>query len=305
MERYKHWEQEYQKHRYLQYLNDIQLSSRGIDIVNNLMETSQNEKIGIIDPRIKKNEFWSILWTHFLKECRMRKQDYHSVLGKYDVKLPKSLNDQVYDEAKRLDILGRSYLVKYGEKKFLKEMYDNGEIRIKSAKAYDDPSMNSAIQDNELRLDLDIHPDWFKGLPEAPLSMSRYFGNIKHSINSDTNFYIYCLASILRYRLFSDFEYDSCLIIYKPGRFLRLLKDVIEKSLPGWTVFGYRITYVDPIRPPSLEMDIVFTKHFRYWYQHEYRIACIPPSPEINALPPLDIRIGSLADFCRYIEIDK
>ncbi|HEX5081915.1 MAG TPA: ABC transporter permease [Blastocatellia bacterium] len=52
--------------------------------------------------------------------------------------------------------------------------------------------------------------------------------------------------------------------------------------------------------PPS----VYFAKHFRYWYQQEYRVVWTPPTP-IAKLPPLDVEMGNLKDICEIICLNK
>jgi hypothetical protein len=46
------------------------------------------------------------------------------------------------------------------------------------------------------------------------------------------------------------------------------------------------------------------TKHFRYYYQREFRIVWLPPEPtQAMSLTPVFLDIGNLSDFCDVIDL--
>jgi len=58
--------------------------------------------------------------------------------------------------------------------------------------------------------------------------------------------------------------------------------------------------YVDPLLPRSADVFVPLCKHFRYSYQEEYRF-CWLPSPPVQKLSYVDIRLGSLADIAELV----
>jgi hypothetical protein len=128
-----------------------------------------------------------------------------------------------------------SYLIKYGKHQYLEAMCEAGSIRIAPAASYDDPSLNPAIRDQELELYIQPTPlamrleviDHKTGKPKATFNP---IGN-KITRSANTNYFVYCLSTVLVPCLFLDFDADACVIITKPA-------DFIERA-----VLGMRNTY--------------------------------------------------------------
>lgn len=310
MKRHEYWRHQYlyKEHRYMEFLDVDGLGVRGSDIMNNMLVINNKSQIGPLKPGIPINDFWTILWTQVLEECEQRRLHYREVLQD-KATIPEFLNisPKIVDECERLELKGWPYLVKFGESKFLKPMYEAGKIRISPAGVYDDASLNKAIKDDELNLDFEIHPEKLKSYPETPKTHGvAGYGNVEFNVKSETNFYIYCVASTLKYRLFSDFKANACVIIYNPKLFIQKLNEAVfnklGKNSEQWQGYSRPIQYVDPLYPPSLKMELFFAKHFRYWYQQEYRVAWIPAEPMI-ALDAMDIEIGNMSQYANYFEL--
>lgn len=96
------------------------------------------------------------------------------------------------------------------------------------------------------------------------------------------------------------------MIIYNPKIFIKNLYEAVahklEKSDVKWEAASRQIQYVDPLYPPNIKMELFFTKHFRYWYQQEYRVAWVPEKSkcELNAL---EIEIGDMSQYASYFEL--
>ena len=144
-------------------------------------------------------------------------------------------------------------------------------LRVSPASLYNDPSLNYAIQDDELNLC--INPL----LSEVKLEFDRKTGKSKgkikpkeltYTISSKTNYYVFCLSRILSPRLFLDFDKaDGCLVIRNPNEFVELVLSSFEKTIEGWDGFSDIVEYVDPFNCKTNDIDIFLSKHFRYAYQ--------------------------------------
>lgn len=135
----------------MEYLDFDKLGVRGSDVLNNILKFNSKSQIGMIKPGIPVNDFWMILWTQVLEEINQRRLDYHEVLkDKFSVSEFPSLPDKIVDECERLELKGWPYLLKFGESKHLKPMYESGKIRVRTAGNYNDTSLNRAIKDDEL-----------------------------------------------------------------------------------------------------------------------------------------------------------
>lgn len=193
------------------------------------------------------------------------------------------------------------YFVKYGKLADLKKLRDEGQIRIRPASDYSDPSLNLAICDEEL--------ETVAGLPvgtrlkmqgdngeyqEIPI-VGRIFSRKK----SKTDFYIYCTAAKYDHRLFDDFESDACLLVHEPKGFVRKIVEACKENYSDWLFAEKMVCYYDPLRLNRIE-DISLSKHFRFWYQREYRIVLKPKDP-IKRLEPIKLSLGKVSDLCELI----
>jgi hypothetical protein len=95
-----------------------------------------------------------------------------------------------------------------------------------------------------------------------------------------SNCYVACLGRRYQYRLFDDFGYDSCVVIREPQRFIERTRSCMEGVLPGWAFSASRVSYLDPCHPTPTD-DVLFSKHFRFTYQQEFRMVWEAPTRKI------------------------
>jgi len=193
------------------------------------------------------------------------------------------------------------YFVKYGKLAELKELHDEGQIWIRPASGYSDPSLNLAIRDKELetivglpvgtRLERQNDNGKYQEIPIA--------GRIFATKTSETDFYIYCTAAKYDHRLFDDFKSDACLLVHEPKSFAMKIVEACKQGYSDWLFAEKMVCYYDPLRPNRIE-DIPLSKHFRFWYQHEYRIVLKPKDP-IKRLEPIKLSLGKVSDLCELI----
>ena len=193
------------------------------------------------------------------------------------------------------------YFVKYGKLADLKKLRDEGEIRLRPASDYSDPSLNLAIRDEELetvvglpvgtRLKMQCDNGEYQELPIA--------GRIFSGKKSETDFYIYCTAAKYDHRLFDDFDSDACLLVHEPKGFVRKIVEACKQSHSDWLFAEKMVCYYDPLRLDRID-DISLSKHFRFWYQREYRIVLKPTDP-VKKLEPIKLRLGKVSDLCELI----
>ena len=193
------------------------------------------------------------------------------------------------------------YFVKYGKPAELKELHDDGQIWIRPASGYSDPSLNLAIRDEELeaaarlpvgtRLKMQNDNGEYQEIPIV--------GRVLATKKSETDFYIYCTAAKYDHRLFDDFNSDACLLVHEPKGFAMKIVEACKQSYSNWLFAEKMVCYYDPLRLNRLE-DISISKHFRFWYQREYRIVLKPEDP-IKRLEPIKLSLGKVSDLCELI----
>jgi len=182
-------------------------------------------------------------------------------------------------------------------------MLERGAVRVSPASAYRDPSLNPAIHDDELTISLQPHPDHVRleaftssGQPKGVVHPA----NLSISAEARTNYYVYCLSSVLGSRLFLDFDSDACLVLTDPQRFFDLLMPAMRERLPRWSADGVSVTYIDPLTTPMREVNVFRNKHFRFAYQREFRVVWLPPENAAN-LPVVEL--GGLQDCCDLVTL--
>jgi hypothetical protein len=305
MKRHEWWREQYHQDAYLEILDSAALGQRTTDVIDNQFLINDESKVAF-HPVGPEGEYWMIAWTHLLEEWNSRGG---IPLGLAPPIVPKldwrGLSDAArsFNESRKLH---PNVLVRYGEARFMRALFERGEVLVKPASKYDDASLNPAIRDDELSLDIYVRSPLF-GLahdrhgsalrPAAPI-----FGRIIRTLRAPTNYYVYCMAAERRTRLFADFGYDAAVIIHRPKVFIRRLGAAISEHLGGWNWFATPIEYIDPLRPSANELDIVRCKHFRYAYQREYRLVWLPPQPQ-SQLSQFSLSIGSLADCASLLEL--
>lgn len=303
--RHELWRRQYQKHPYMRHLSAVELEERFKDIFNLLMILTPEGKIGVKAGNNFNETAW-IKCTHVLAEMEDRYGPFpngfrNGFIRKTDMVKPTFPEPPISKSAIDLAggvVAGRIY--KFSKKQYINEMFHYGRFRIAPASYYSDPSLNSAIRDDELVFSGSI----FSGLPGIikPGQTTPPYGRIEYSVKARTNYYATCLASNYTYREFTDFEADACLIIKKPRIFTDRLIQAGTKALAGYEGFAGNVKYLDPLLCDPHKIDINFAKHFKYAYQNEYRIIWAPREP-VTELEPIYLTIGSLDDIAEVITI--
>jgi len=250
--------------------------------------------------------------THIREEYLLRGRNFPDNVLK-GINLPKFTYPEQPKSAvaiKGKDIVKGKYLVKYGKLENLKKVFEEGIIRIAPASSYKDPSLNYAIQDDELTLITYGLPKEVKmsvidsktGEEKGPLIPT---SNITYYSECKTDYYVFCLSMIYDHRLFEDFDKaDSCIIINELGDFVRRIESTASQVLPGWKMFKMPVIYLDPFNPQEEEHIPFFTKNLKYAYQFEYRLAWLPPNPNFKEkIDYLFLNIGNIKDMAELITL--
>jgi hypothetical protein len=302
---------EYARTRYLGLLSDEEVCARYRTLQIGLLDMDEE---GYLEPNGWTK--WSDKWVHTAMELTPRNLSLGDERCKADwsfVRTPLVLRAVAARSRRKLQ-WGKRVLVKYGSRRFLRAALEEGVIRISPASSYNDPSLNVARQDQELE----------RQLIDSAFEMTATLGQIRNKLSKDdreafsatiqsaTDYYIFCLAAGYQLRLFDDFEADACLVITDPKRFVRQLFESAADKLPGWLCKCEFVRYIDPVQRLTGSEKIdreqfapFFCKDFRYSYQKEVRAAWVPPDPKApcHSLDHLFLNLGSLADYCEIIEL--
>jgi hypothetical protein len=306
-ERHEVWREHYRLDRYMHHLDQAGLDQRMKHVFANLSVLTQEGKIGL-PPISEEGERWMILWTHLLEEYGLRSvsipADLTSMREIPDPDLPRT-------QSAARTVRGRglqpgSYLFKFGKAEHLTQLLERGEILVRQASYYNDPALNHAVHDDELSIVLQPNPghirltvfDQVTGEKKGEL----YPSHNKIEKKLETDYYVYCLSQSFKPRLFLDFDSDACLIFHNPETFVERLTLAMESALPGWTAAGVGVNYIDPLRTLLSGVDLFRAKHFKFSYQKEFRVVCLPPA-QLTGLGPIKLTVPSLGESCELIKL--
>lgn len=208
------------------------------------------------------------------------------------------------------------YLLRFGNSEHIDTMFKQGRIRVANAKSYDDPSLNPAIRDCEVKFTEECYGTSVYAPPNSPYAVNgqstrmAIIGNVRLVAKSSTDYYVACFGMKYDYRLFDDLSrgsrepYDSCLVIRNPQAFIDRMRECGKIELLGWDFYESPVTYRDPHHPfrgPG-PVDVFYTKHFRYAWQREFRLAWLPPNAR-DKLVPVEFVLGPLDECCELLTL--
>jgi hypothetical protein len=300
MEQHEAWRIAYRANRYLKDASITAIQQRNLDIELNLMDINDQGKIGVISSKF----LWE-RYTHIHEELTLRNLPYSIVKSESTENFPLIS----YPKPPRgLRILGKNKIlpreiVKIGKRQHIKDAMNYGRFRIAPASSYSDPSLNSAIQDDELSVTAIrsgdgatmrvIDPATGKaGEPEKAI------GEVTYSQEMRENFYVLCMAARYSPRLLDDFEGDAILVINNLNRFIIRLESAVKKLHPELLLKAGTVKYYDPylIWPDDDDFDPFFFKNFKYAYQKEFRFVWYAQNIPLDC-QPFFVDIGQMRDI--------
>lgn len=299
------WRPAYLADRYLRNVSDDELHCRAKDLLANTMRLDHDRKyrpLFVVDSSGFYIADRGIDWLRLMTDVHMERE----IRGKMNISESKQNQDshigkRFEDESwcwrpDLVELTAQSVtqyasptaLIKYGKQKWNRAIFEHGAIRLMPASSYADPSLNAATKDNELEVHL----------------FDEYGCARKFVVN---DYYVVCMAAVYDYRLFRDFDADSCLVIHDVDEFRKRVLGAVQGQigLSIRKVIATPVYYVDPhnaILPEDPE-ELYFTKHFRYAYQKEYRLVIVPRVTSI-LFSPIKLNVGSLRDIAELVSVD-
>ncbi|MCW5300349.1 hypothetical protein DXT88_19430 [Herbaspirillum lusitanum] len=188
----------------------------------------------------------------------------------------------------------------------MRALYERGAMRVQPASYYAAPSHNGAVRDDEQTLPLSLYltraelMKVVRNPQDVPDDVGGQRLDIVHK--SQTDYWLYCVTTAVEPRLFVDFHADACVIIKDRAKFEQLITSHSARNFPATTCFHGDVTYVDPLSPTSVIIDVPMSKHFRYGYQKEYRFIWRPAGPA-NNLSYIDLEVGSLEGIAEIVVV--
>jgi hypothetical protein len=288
-------------------LSSDDLAERFGDLIRNLLVHSDDGKAA---PRsVRENESWWIAYTHVLEELVLRGETWKSPAIDTRSHMIVAQSERVMKSirlCKDRSLVHDGCHYKFGKRPHMESMVNEGIVRIAPGSSFADVTMNCARRDAELVVETTPSREDLESLCERdglPVPVFGYHGDWKYVSYANVDYFVCCVAARFDHRLFDDFEADSCVVIHDPVAFERRLRGAASEELKGWKAFGTEIQYVDPLFPPIETLNPFFCKHFRYYYQQEYRHFWLSQASPSSRLEPFLANVGSLRDCCELVSL--
>lgn len=298
----------YQFRTYMNHLSDEALGERAIHLFLNWCLDPPVERLVNAPPT-----GWEWLWRDVVDEAHRR---FGEAVGAAFLERIREECETRWQQRPAIsreslaDLLHRAPtqwdLIRYDKRRYLEPFLSRGEVRISPASKVNDPSLSVAIRDDELRLPLRPNPaeitleafDRNTGLSKGVIPRS----DDELTVVSQTDYYFYCMSSFLSPILSYDFGADACLVIKGITVFGSRLRAGLNSKLPypAWNGTIRPVDYVDPLNATATQVRVLFSKHFSYAYQQEWRLVWCPASPALG-LDYLCLELGSMEDCCELL----
>jgi hypothetical protein len=270
----EYWIQEYRNYRYLEHLSDIDLEDRLKHMIENLLILTPSGKIGLGD----LNQYpWNIFirkFAHTKTEFNIRNSSpHHDFLNSSSIPRPDAYNSKQFKNISEIVNGSNPELIKFGKYEFLSDY----SLKISLAKSFDDPSLNLAQMDDEMKLVFKVGPTEVSA-KDSKGNVLELIGPAEIKLNLEREYYVFCCSHSFDIRMFDNFEADSCLLIYDYKRFISDIVSKLREKIEIKDSGCDYVTYIDPVQPDikTDEIEIEFCKNLKYQYQNEFRYVFIP-----------------------------
>lgn len=301
---------QYDRHRYARHLSQAELDRRIRDILLNLLVLTQEARVGL-PPINDRSAVWMEKWTHVLEEMQLRHGPFPAGFTRNILhsepfpNLVSALAQKAAESFREKALVPGSVLIKYGQRKYMEELFYQGRLRIQPASYYTRKDLNGAVRDDERRLPLSfaLARDDIQKIVLNPQDVPQVIHDHRVDVvfQSPADYWMYCLTESVEPRLFVDFEADTCVIVRNRQQLADRLRRADEILGPARCQVG-PVEYVDPLLPKRAEIFLPMAKHFGYTYQAEYRFCWFPVDP-VPELKHVDLTLGSLEEIAHLITL--
>lgn len=308
LKRHEAWRHEYASFPYLIGAPDDRLGSRFKDVFINQTELNPDAKIGLL-PIEEEHDFMP-KFTHLLEEYSLRTGSHppREVISAARAPAIKYFENGEPIATK----IFRGYVtpptpftVKYGRREFMEPMLRTGRLRICPASYYNDASHNAAVKDDEIHRTFFIPTfrERLKGIHHVMFQGHRIeYGDDDIVLPVEApDYFLLSLCDSIYYRMPTDFDADSALIIREPIKFAQRVISAFLARYSDWKPHYGPVTYYDPYRDFSKVRVHQMSKHFGYAYQREVRIVMEAFRTPRQALQPEFLDIGPMGDYAELL----
>lgn len=305
------WRAAYRRERYLQDLSEEELHQRRGDVFRNFMTVNADGKACPLPVSHHMHVYWRMRLLHTLEEFVLRFGPYPAGFDKrtlcdFHVPNPRSPRiaaarratvERVFEDGK--------FLFKFVEPKYVKDFLVYGRVRITPASWFADPSLNAAVQDDELAMrywlhnpsEADLRP-YLHGSsshPPFPLNGSA----IVEREGSD--YWVFCMSATFDPTLFDAFDRDACILLRDPIAFRDRLLWRVYRVLDVRGHAFRQVSYVDPLTQMEDDVPLPLQKHARYMYQDEVRAVWLPKRDVPKLDKPQVVELGNIEKIAEAI----
>ncbi len=298
------WMPEYYRARYLREVHDGALQLRFDDLATNLWSTDADGKVTPPRSSYVRNGILRLLFHTKLEQIGRGRG---GVLEFDECAIRETSSASYAQPQLTSPFVGSPHCyAKFGKKEHIRDAIERGVLRIAPASSYDDPSLNPAQTDKELehytvtpnkRLMMKMYGMDEEGNEiELPVQGKEFF-----QFMMVQDFYVWCCGLGYDARLFHEFDADAVLVIRDKDAFRSRLAAVMADILPAGQLKDGPLGYYDPYTSRSDQILPIFSKHFRYLYQNEYRFAWTVAKD--TSLEPIFVELGPLYDVAEMLEL--
>lgn len=296
--RHELWRKEYREDRYLEHLDEENIFERCSHLMASLITLESNGKIGMLRHTELNAQSIMIKFTHVLEELGLRGKGLRKgLLDSVAAPEPSLEFAKKFTEMKSKFGGNKGYLFKFGQSEFLSKY----SFKIALASSYGKYD-NISQKDSELKATLTPPPKDFT-ITTANGEKIKDISGVKLQFETSWDYYIFCTSFKLDFRLFNDFEADSCLVIKDRGKFSKVLGEAMNELVPLEEMKYGLVEYFDPVKHNRKgEPEIQFHKHLKYFYQSEHRHV-FSPRTQSNLKEEIFLELPELKDICELVKI--
>src|ERR1035437_72748 len=298
------WRSQYENSRYLREVHDDLLQRRFDDLTSNLWSTDPaGNVIQMRNPAVR-GDLLRLIYHVMLEQMGRAKMPSRA----FDERALREASAARYKPPRLITPFAGSAdcLTKFGKREHIANAFNKGILRIAPASSYNDPSLNPAQVDKELEhaavtpnehLMVKFYTRDADGKDvEMPVQLKALFRYM-----TVPDFYVWCCGLGYDARLFHEFQAEAALVISDKDAFRARLFAAVAKVLPKGNMADRALRYYDPYTVRREQLVPIFSKHFRYLYQNEYRFAWTVPEGE--PLKPFFVELGPLHKIAEFLEL--
>lgn len=258
------WELEYMTYRYLGRVADDELNDRYGQIVRNMQSLVRPEWDRVPIKSFHSSWYWYRKEHQTRLEFALRGQAApHAFPATADLDLSAPIIPRFPN--------GTEVIFRYGKREFMRDLVQQGRVRLSPAQSYDSAENNAARKDEELAKHA-FMPGQYVTVTKMDGAQFPITGNIRRTVNGPS-YHLVCFSCSWNKELFDDFEADTCVAITNPEEFFRRLQIAGQTVFPHWYFMHCPVGYFDPYEQGRNELfDPALSKDFRFAYQREYRL---------------------------------